>query len=195
MSVFRVKLQNIGQGQLDMDPTTASQNNLGSAFTVSKQRTIYVMGPKKINRKLRDGETFTDCNYWKRFTADVAGYDKSFIEVVSDDGSVYSDVEDENTFAFGGTYTLSTSYTTPNTIDFANTYGSPAKFMQVTNNDGSIAITGELNASTNVTFTLAAGETQVFNHGDLPITKLRLKSASGTPTATVIAAVKSAVNS
>lgn len=195
MSVFRVKLQNIGQGQLDMDPSTASQNNLGSAFTTSKQRSVYVMGPKKINRKLRDGETFTDCNYWKQFTADVVGYEKAFIEVVSDDGSIYSDVPEENTYAVGGTYTLATSYNSTNTIDFANTYGVAAQFVQITNNDGSIVITVELNADTNITFTLAAGESQVFNHGDLAITKIRMKSASGTPTATVIAAVKSQVNS
>lgn len=195
MSVFRVKLQNIEQGLLDKDPSTASQGNLGTAFTTSKQRSVYVMGPKKINRKLKDGDTFTDCNYWKQFTAAVCGYEKAFIEVVSDDGSIYSDVPEENTYAVGGTYTLSTSYTTPNTIDFANTYGSAAQFVQVTNNDSGIAITCELNGDTNITFTLAANASQIFNHGDLAITKIRMKSASGTPTATVIAAVKSAMNS
>jgi hypothetical protein len=61
MSVFRVKLQNVDQGKLDINPVTSA------AFTTSKQRTIYAMGPKKVNRKLADGDTFTDCNYWKRF--------------------------------------------------------------------------------------------------------------------------------
>lgn len=57
MSVFRVKLNNNAQGLLD----TVS----GSQQSTSIQRTVYVMGPKKINRKLKDGDTCTDSNYWK----------------------------------------------------------------------------------------------------------------------------------
>jgi hypothetical protein len=185
MSVFKVKLQNVNQGQLDMDPTT------GKPFTVSKQRQVYVMGPRKINRLLKDGDTFTDCNYWKQFAYPQVPYDQAIIHVLSDDGTVYSDIESENTFAVGGTYTLANAYNSTNTIDFMTTYSAPANFLQVTNNDGSIAITGKLNGDTNVTFTLKAGETQVFNSGDIAITKLELKSASGTPTATVIASVRS----
>jgi hypothetical protein len=37
----------------------------GQAHGSSYQRTIYVMGPNKVNRKLKDGDTFTDSNYWK----------------------------------------------------------------------------------------------------------------------------------
>ncbi len=195
MSIFRVKLNNVDQGRLDMDPSTASQNNLGTSFTTSKQRQVYVMGPRKINRLLKDGDTFTDNNYWKKFAYPQTAYNQAFIEVVSDDGSVYSDVAEENTYAVGSTFTLATSYNSTNLINFVSTYGTAAKFMQVTNNDGSIAITGELNGDTNVVFTLAAGESQVFNSGDLAITQIRLKSASGTPTATVIASVRSASNS
>lgn len=185
MSIFRVKLQNVQQGLLDVDMVS------GKAVTTSKQRQCYVMGPGKINRLLKDGDTFTDSNYWKQFAYPQTTYEKAFIEVLSDDGSIYSNVPSENTFAFGKTYTLATSYNNTNKIDFVSTYGSPAQFLQVTNNDGSISITGELNGDTNVTFTLPAGETQVFNTGDLAITALRLKSASGTPTATVIASIRS----
>ena len=51
MSVFRVNLNNADQGKLDIDPTAGTQ------FSTSKQRTVYVMGPGRINRKLVDGTT------------------------------------------------------------------------------------------------------------------------------------------
>jgi hypothetical protein len=189
MSVFKVKLNNVGQGLLDIDPTT------GVPFTTSNQRSIYVAGPGRKYRKLRDGETFTDNNYWKQFTAEVIGQEAAFIEVVSDDGSVYSNIPAENTFAVGGTYSLSTSYTPANTIDFVDTYGGPALFLQVTNTGNTNGLVGELNGDTNVIFTLAAGETQVFNSGDLSITMLRLKSAANTTTASILGSVRSIAKS
>lgn len=185
MSIFRVQLQNQGQGLLDIDPTT------GVPFTTSKQRSVYVMGPGKINRELKDGVTFVDCNYWKRFAYPQVPYEQAFISVVSDDGSVYSDIAAENTFGVGGTYTLSTSFSTTNQIDFVNTYGAAAQFLQITNNDAAISITVQLNGNANLSFTLKAGVTQVFNNNDLAITLIQMKSASGTPTATVIASVLS----
>lgn len=185
MSVFKVNLQNYKQGDLDIDPTT------GQPFAVSKQRQVYVMGPKKTNRLMKDGDQFTDSNYWKQFAYPQRTLQEAFIEVVTDDGSVYSDAADENTFAVGGTFTLATAFNGTNKIDFVTTYGAPAKFLQVTNNDSAIAITGELNGDTNVTFTLPAGQSQIFNSGDLAITMVRLKSASGTPTASIIASVRS----
>lgn len=199
MSVFRVKLQRAGyQGQLDINPatnTSETYGNVGTAFTTSKQRTVYVMGPKKINRLLIDGDTFTDSNYWKRFAYPQVSLDQAFIEVVSDDGSVYSDVASENTFGVAsGTLTLGSSYTTPNTIDFATTYGGAATFVQIRNLGGSNALVAELNGDTSLVITVPANTAQVFNAGDLAITKVRLKSASGT-TAEVVASVRSALNS
>ncbi len=196
MSVFRVKLQNVKQGLLDMDPSTyvagASYGQLGSAFATSKQRQIFVAGPKRSYRLLRDGDQFTDCNYWKRFAYPQVAQEFAFIEVVTDDGSVYSDVEAENTFAAGSTLTLANgSYTTPNTIDFVALYGTAAQMLMVQNLDGALGLTGELNGDTNVTFTLAHNETQIFNAGDLAITKLRLKGNSGTPQASWLASIKS----
>jgi hypothetical protein len=185
MSIFKVNLNNVQQGLLDVDMVTGQQ------VAVSKQRQCYVMGPGKINRLLKDGDTFTDSNYWKQFAYPQTTFERAFIEVLVDDGSVYSSVPSENTFAVGKTFTLATTFNTTNKIDFVSTYGQPAQFLQVTNNDAAIAITGELNGDTNVTFTLPANETQVFNTGDLAITALRLKSASGTPTATVLASVRS----
>ncbi len=190
MSVFRVKLNNVGQGLLDKDVN-------GVQVSTSKQRTVYVMGPKKVNRLLRDGDTFTDCNYWKRFAYPQVAYDQAIVEVVSDDGSVYSDVESENSFAVGATYaTLTTGYTTPNTLNFVTAYGGPAHYLQITNLDGSRTLTVEINGNTDATITLAINEVQIFNTGDLAISQVRFKASSaGGSGAAVFAAVKAAVNS
>lgn len=198
MSVFRVQLQNVKQGLLDLDPSThplaagaaASYGQLGTPFTVSKQRQIYVAGPNRSYRLLQDGATFTDCNYWKRFAYPQAAQEVAFIQVVSDDGSVYSDVPEENTFAVGATEALTTDYA-DTVIDFVATYGGPARFLQVQNLDGSDTVDGELNGDTNVTFHLGANETQIFNQGDLAITKLRLKGSAGSQNASWIASIKS----
>lgn len=194
MSVFKVKLQNVQQGRLDLDPSTyvagSAYGQLGSAFDVSKQRTIYVAGPNRTYRLLKDGEQFTDCNYWKRFAYPAVSYDKAFIEVVTDDGSVYSDIAEENTFAAGNTETLSTSLA-DTVIDFVTDHGGPAKFLQIQNLDGTKAVTGELNGDVNVTFYLNAGESQIFNNGDLAITMLRMKTSSGSSSASWIASIRS----
>lgn len=195
MSVFKVKLNNVGQGRLDIDPTT------GLPVATSAQRTIYVAGPGRKYRKLKDGETFTDNNYWKQFAAEVAGYEAAFIEVVSDDGSVYSDIAEENVFAIGSGETpidLTTGYTADNTFDFVDTYGGPAIFLQVTNNSANgsgYTVTGEINGDTNVVFTIAEGETQVFNTGDLRITQLRLKGSNASATASYVGSVRSIATS
>lgn len=187
MSTFQVQLQNIKQGTLDMNPTTnplaAGQaevyGQLGIPFTISKQRQIFVCGPDRVYILLKDGQTFSGSNYWKRFAYPQVDYPFAFIAVLDDDGSVYSDVAEENTFGAGSganAVTLNSSWTT---IDFVNTYGGPARFLQV-QNVGANTLIGELNGDTDVTFALVKDETQIFNHGDLMITKLRLKSASGT---------------
>jgi len=201
MSVFKVALNNVGQGRLDLDPSThpgslAGYGDLGTPFTVSNQRQVYVMGPKHVNRLLKDGDTFTDCNYWKKFAYPQVPYDQAIVEVLSDDGSVYSDVEEENTFVVGKTFAdVGDAYNTDNTLNFVTTYGGPAKFFQITNTHGSYALTVELNGDTNATITLGAGDVQIFNSGDLAITQIRLKSATDGGSAQVVASVKSVCNS
>jgi hypothetical protein len=196
MSVFIVQLNNIEQGRLDLDPSTdtvATYGNLGTQFSASKQRQIYVAGPHRSYRLLKDGETFTDCNYWKQYTVEGGcAPERAFLKfaALGDDGTVWSDVESENTYGVGGTLTLADAYNSTNTIDFMTTYGAPARFLQVQNLDGTIVLTGELNADTNLTFTLAGNATQTFNVGDLAITKLRLKSASATPSANWLASIR-----
>lgn len=178
MSVFRVKLQNTVQGRLDIDPTT------GLPFTTSKQRTIQVTGPKKIMRKLYDGETFTDCNYWKQFAYPQTSLEMAFIEVVTDDGSVYSDIESENTYPVvwlpgdEGTITSGDDYSDDNmALDIVDEYGAPATFVQLQNTDSSNGVKVRLNGSTSAVFTLGANSTQVFNPGDLVITKIEFDNS------------------
>lgn len=175
MSVFRVNLQNANQGLLDVNMTTGRQN------ATSIQRSVYVMGPHRINRLLKDGDTFTDSNYWKRFASPQVSLDNAFIQVVTDDGSVYSDYSNENTFLKN--YTLSvlnnTTYTAAaNIADILADTGGFAVFTQIANN-GNGAVTVQVNGSTDSIFTLAASETQVFNQGDLSVTKVAFANSSG----------------
>jgi hypothetical protein len=192
MSVFRVKLSNPNQGRLDVDMVT------GRPVTTSIQRTIYVMGPNRINRLLKDGDTFTDCNYWKRFAYPQLPLDQAFIEVVTDDNSVYSDYSSEQTFlknyslslADGTTYTTSGNY-----ADILADTGGYAVFTQIANN-GSGTVTVRVNGSTDSTFTLTTGETQIFNAGELAVSKVAFANASGSTQAVqVLVSVKSQATS
>jgi len=193
MSVFKVKLQQLpAQGYLDFDPSTACPASpavpscLGSVLDPSIQRTMYVTGPRLIWRKLFDGETFTDCNYWKRFAVPQAALEDAFIEVLVDDGAVFSDITLENTFpvVFGGdsAYTVAAADTfATNSIDVIGSYGGFAKFVQIKNfGTASPAqdIKVQLNGSTSAVFMLAAGDTQIFNAGDLFVSKLAFEGGS-----------------
>ena len=212
MSVFRVKLNNVNQGLLDRDPSTAvaglgpHQNVGGDQMSVSKQRSVYVMGPNRKNRLLVDGATFTDCNYWKRFAYPTVPYNEAFIEVVTDDGSVYSDIPGENTFPVvwkPGTDGVIAAGADPDatnmTLDIAGTYGGFASFVQITNTDGTDSIQVRLNGLAGATFTLAADSTQIFNSGDLSVSEIAFdNSASGTAevdAVEVILSVRSVCNS
>src|SRR5581483_7072011 len=178
MSVFKVHLNYPGQqGYLDYNPATASPGFLGDQMQPSKQRTMYCAGPNRIYRELFDGMVFTDCNYWKRFAYPQCPYDVAFIEVLTDDGSVYSDIPGENTFpkvyspyAVANTDTFDT-----NSIDIVGTLGGVGLFVQITNLGTSAPnqnVQIELNGDVGPVMTLAATDTQVFNAGDLTISKL-----------------------
>jgi len=205
MSVFTVSLNNAHQGQLDIDPRTQAINpsavdTRGTQMATSIQRTIYVAGPNRTYRKLFDGQVFTDCNYWKRFAYPQVPLDQAFITVTTDDGSVYSDTATENTYPLVQTFTLaggSTYATAGNSIDFVGTYGSNASFVQMTNED-STSVKVRINGNANAIFDLAGVTTQVFNTGDLTISKLEFQNnASGATTVNVqlIAALLSTCNS
>lgn len=200
MSVFKVKLSNSNQGILDVDPST------GLPFATSKQRTIMVTGPNRIQRQLADGEQFTDSNYWKQFAYPQMSLENAFIEVVTDDGSVYSKDSDENSYPIvwspGSSGTISAGAAPTDTnmaLDIVATYGGPAKFVQLSNTDSGDSIKVRLNGSTDAVFTLHANSTQIFNNNDLVITKIEFdNSASGThvvATVEVLLSIKSTSNS
>lgn len=205
MSVFQVTLNNIAQGYMDLDPSTASAisaNNhsmLGDQMSPSIQRTIYVAGPNHTWRKLKDGDTFTDCNYWKRFAYPQVPLADAFITVVTDDGSVYSDVAEENTFpvVYDITVGADTDYDENDAADFVTDHGNAATFVQIAN-QGSTAVKVRLNGVATAIFDLGASETQVFNSGDLAITKLEFSntvSGGSDSDVQVLASVKSTCNS
>lgn len=209
MSVFRVKLQQLPeQGYMDLNPATASSASpacpscLGSAFTTSIQRTMYCAGPRRIWRKLADGATFVDCNYWKRFSYPTVSKEVAFIEVVTDDGSIYSDSSEENTFPviFGGDTAydvLTTDTFEDNYIDILTDYGGFAKFVQITNNGtaDNQTIKVQLNGSSSAIMTLADATTQVFNAGDLAISKLGFEGGTANTTVQIILSVEVQCNS
>jgi hypothetical protein len=175
MSVFRVKLNQGNQGTLDIDPAT------GVEFSTSVQRTMFVTGPNGKIREIADGTTFTDCNYWKQFAVPAVSVDDAFIEVVTDDGSVYSDIASENTYPAVTNITLTSGKTlvsSGNIIDIAGDTGNFASFMQLTNagflTSGNNAIV-QLNGSSGAIFVLEAGSTQVFNGGDIAINRVAIQ--------------------
>lgn len=180
MSLFRVKLNNDKQGLLDLNPSSQAQ------FSTSIQRTIFVAGPNRKYRQLFDGEEFTDCNYWKKFAFPEMPKESAFIEVVSDDGSIWSEIPSENNFPT--VYNLSVAVGSgydDNVADIAGDTGSYANFVQITN-VGSDDIKVKINGLSGAIFTLDGGATQVFNAGDLVVTKLNfLNDMSGGTTTDV----------
>lgn len=179
MSVFKVKLTNVNQGLLDTN---------GQSSGVSIQRGVYVMGPNKVNRLLIDGTTFTDSNYWKRYAYPQVPYDQAIVDVVSDDGSVWADnPPSARVFPVVSSFTTSASYSTTNTIDYLSTYGSRAVYVQITVSGNT---TCRINGS--VEISLTSSNIQVFNPGDLDITKLEFKGSS--TTVSVLASVVSVQN-
>lgn len=204
MSVFKVKLSNTQQGLLDLDPSTATPyggldySKLGSQMSPSKQRTIYVAGPNRTYRKLFDGDQFTDCNYWKRFAYPQVPLDQAFIEVVTDDGSVWSDVESENTYPKVYDITVAAgSDFEDNVVDILGDTGGFAVFVQIAN-QGSTAVRVRINGVADAIFDLGASETQVFNSGDLSVTKLEflnVVSGGSDSDIQVLLSVKSVANS
>lgn len=184
MSVFRVKLNNASQGQLDLLAPTASPG-LGTQAAVSTQRQAFIMGPGKCQRLLVDGETFTDCNYYKRFCPVTAtnlqgcSLENAILEVVTDDLSVYSDTE-------GGATELTTITVSvlngtdygDNEVDFITTYGGPALFLQMENTNATTDVSVKINDRSAAIFTLENTATQVFNRGDLTINKIQFANST-----------------
>ncbi len=182
MSVFRVKLANNAQGNLDIDPRTQLP------YTTSISRQVYAVGPNGTHRLLVDGQTFTDCNYWKQFTTSVVGAENSFIEVVTDDGSPYV-AGQISTFSVGDSLTATTSYSA-NVVDFVGTHGGAAVALVLQNNSGSNNAVVELNGNTDITITVAPGQTIMFNRNEFIVNSMRVKSSASTVDFSYVASIE-----
>ena len=184
MSEFRVALNNVDQGKLDTNPSTGLQ------LIPSVQRGMFVAGPNGIYRELIDGSTFIDCNYWKRFAYPQVSHENAIVEVVSDDGSIFSNDPSENTFpVVTNVTTVTTSIV--EAINYLTLYNSFASFIQISNN-GVEDVVCELNGLSSAQLTIPNGNTQTFNNGDLQITSIGFSAASsGSTSVQIIAGVKS----
>ena len=178
---------------------TWAQNNLYANTTVggvttgtggSYQRTIYCMGPNKINRKLKDGQVFVDCNYWKQFCAAPVGPltpDVAFITLLVDDGSTYIPGQ-QSSFVrtYNPTIAGATTFTTAgNIINVIGDNGGPALWLTITNN-GSNSILVQFNGVATSQFPLAAAATIQFTQGEVQVNTIAFSNnASGAASASV----------
>lgn len=200
MSLFRVALTSTLSG-----PNTKGGMDTHARGAVlvnhSAQRGIFVPGPNKINRLLLDGDTFTDCNYWKRFAVPQVSDANSFIVVVTDDGSPYSDFAEENLYPVaynnsGNGITISATTMTvvadAYDIDVLTDSGNYATFTQIEVTDSDVMV----RINSQATIKLVAGSVQTFNKGDLPIGLLEFYNTSGVDaTVSVLFTVLSACDS
>lgn len=164
MSKFRVKLNNSRQGLLDI---------------YDNQRTAYIMGPNRINRRLKDGDVFVDCNYWKRFAYPQVPLDEAFIEILEDDGTIYSDSISDNTYpkVYDIVAAPETGFSS-NKADIQGDSGSFALFAQITNKSETESVKIRLNGLGSAIIDLGAGNTQVFNAGEVTIGLLEIENNS-----------------
>lgn len=166
MSVFKVKLSNNKQGLLDI---------------YDNQRSAYIMGPNRVNRRLKDGETFVDCNYWKRFAYPNLPLEEAFIEIIEDDGTIWSDQISQNTYPKVYNITaIAGSAFVQNKADIAGESGSWAMFAQITNKSDTETVRVRLNGLNSAIIDVGAGTTQVFNAGELTIGLLEIDNSTGT---------------
>jgi len=191
MSVFRVALNNIDQGTLDINPLTGVQAD------PSIQRQVYVMGPNRTNRLLTDGETFTDCNYWMQFAFPQTTRELAFVEVVTDDGSIWANGVSSNivdsatlTGAAGSNYA-----TAGNSWDIETEHSSYAIYTRIINTAASGSVNIRLNGV--ATFSLDGGSEMVFDVGDLSVTLVEVSNNGSGAVASpieVIALIESICN-
>lgn len=169
MSLFRVKLTNSVQGKL----------------SGASQRSAFIMGPTRRIRELKDGEEFTDCNYWKRFAYPQTSLENAFIEVVYDDGTDYVDSDPRapqpNNFpkVYDITAAGNSDYS-DNTANIKGDTGGFAVFIQITNK-GEDAVKIKLNNLSNAVFDLPALSTQQFQAGDVNVGVIQVKNDNPDP--------------
>ena len=193
MSVFVVDLtRSAGVGTVA--DTSVDSNGL------SLQKTIYVPGPNLVWRKLTDGETFTDSNYWKRFASVADGgtlpENAALLSIDSDDGTIFDDHNPgNNTFAVVEDLTVAVGTgfgLAANQIDVVGTHGGYAIFTQIVTD---VDVTVRINGSSSADLDVSAGS-QVFDNGDLQISSLAFSNLpSGGSDATVQVLMSIVLNS
>jgi hypothetical protein len=164
MSVFRVKLTNSIQGKL----------------SGASQRSAYIMGPTRRIRELRDGEQFTDCNYWKRFAYPQTSLENAFIEVIQDDGTQYidSDPRAPQPNNFPKVYDITAEANSDYEDNIADIYGDTggsAVFAQITNKSEDL-VKIKLNNLSDAVIDLPGSSTQSFQAGDVSIGVVQVKN-------------------
>jgi hypothetical protein len=192
MSVFQVTLNNINEGQMDLQYNATYPH--GTPMTTSLQRTIYINGPHRVNRELKDGMTFTDCNYYKQFclydpvlNPQGCTQDKVILTCISDDGSIWDEVDNTSGAAPLAFAATGTSYS----LNVLSTYGAYATFCQISNFNGTTgqganeALVVTLNGGAAV-FSIPAGSDQLFDKGDLLIGSISLALPSGASSGSVL---------
>src|SRR5581483_3829787 len=110
--------------------------------------------------------------FYKRYCQPAASPNDAILELISDDGSPYSDYYNENQFPVVSTLTIAggSTYSAANLIDYVGTYGNPAIFVQisVTGNN----VTCKLNGSASALLPIAKNTTQTLQVGDLAVSSL-----------------------
>lgn len=194
MSVFRV---NLSQGSGGRHSNGYLDGNRMNGRSV--QRTVSITGPNRAIRFLRDGETFTDVNFYKRYTTASLPANEAFLELVSDDGSVWVDNSQDNSFPKSYTLTVAAgSAFSANVVDILGDNGSAAVFTLIQVTTTGTAPTFRFNGKSDATLTIEDGTTKVFDKGDLLISKLEIdntQSGNATTTVTVFVSIKAVAKS
>lgn len=175
MSVFTVKLQ---------QPMTHAVSDDSLMNGLSLQRTVSLTGPNGVTRVLRDGESFTDSNYFKRFCYPALPRDKAFLEVTVDDGSTY--VGEDSTYP--KVYNLE--------VDGGTTYTDAANVANVAADTGSYATSAQIRnlgmqdvrikLNDSAILTLPGESVQSVDIGEFAITMIAVDNSDSGATATEV---------
>lgn len=168
MSVFKVNLRNQKQGTLGTGVSSAG---------LSLGATLFVTGPDGKTHRYNDGDTFTASNWWKQFVEGQTSYDRSFLQILTDDGSTF--VANERTPIPYSWDDLAVNNAVSYTVeaDIVAAIGVQADYIQVT---PTVAMKMKIDGNANAIIDLPANATQIFNPGDLKASVLSFANESGT---------------
>lgn len=168
MSVFKVKLINQQQGTLGAGVSSGG---------LSLGATVFVTGPDGVTHRYSDGDTFTASNWWKQFAEGQTEYHRSFLEILTDDGSVFVAGEKIPIPYSWDNFAVNTGVSYTVGVDIVGAIGVPADYIQVT---PTVTMKMRIDGNTNAIIDLPANATQIFNPGDLRASNLQFANSSGT---------------